>query len=102
MEINPRLSASSADAEVALVGAGPYALSLSAHLTGRGVEHEIFGEPMGGWTDHMPAGMKLKSEGCASNLSEPAGQHTLQHFCAEQGIEYGDWGVPVHIDTFIA
>jgi hypothetical protein len=84
-----------------VIGAGPYGLSLSAHLTQRGTEHEIFGEPMAGWTDHMPVGMVLKSEGCASNLSDPAGEHSLERYCAEQGLEYGDWGVPVPMETFV-
>jgi cation diffusion facilitator CzcD-associated flavoprotein CzcO len=87
---------------VALVGAGPYGLSLSAHLAASGVRHEIFGVPMGGWVEHMPVGMKLKSEGCASSLSDPSGEHSLGRFCAEHGVEYGDWGVPVDIDSFIA
>ena len=85
-----------------LIGAGPYGLSLSAHLTASGVRHEIFGEIMGGWVEHMPVGMKLKSEGCASSLSDPSGEHSLGRFCAEHGVEYGDWGVPVDIDSFIA
>ena len=85
-----------------MIGAGPYGLSLSAHLTASGVRHEIFGEIMGGWVEHMPVGMKLKSEGCASSLSDPSGEHSLGRFCAEHGVEYGDWGVPVDIDSFIA
>jgi FAD-dependent urate hydroxylase len=95
-------TASGTDTDVAVIGAGPYGLSLSAHLTASGVRHEIFGEIMGGWVEHMPEGMKLKSEGCASSLSDPSGEQSLGRFCAEHGIEYGDWGVPVDIDSFIA
>ncbi len=88
------------DTDVAVIGAGPYGLSISAHLSDRGVRHEIFGEPMDTWSAHMPAGMCLKSEGFASNLSDPRGECTLERFCAEEGIEYGELGVPVRLDTF--
>jgi cation diffusion facilitator CzcD-associated flavoprotein CzcO len=88
------------DTDVAVIGAGPYGLSISAHLSSRGVRHEIFGEPMDTWSVHMPAGMCLKSEGFASNLSDPRRECTLARFCAAEGIEYGDLGVPVRLDTF--
>ena len=55
---------------------------------------------MDSWLAHMPKGMKLKSDGFASNLSDPNGQLSLRKFCAERHIEYGDTGVPVHLDTF--
>ncbi len=88
------------DTDVAVIGAGPYGLSVSAQLSGRGVRHEIFGETMELWRSHMPAGMHLKSEGFASNLSDPAGEYTLERFCAESGIEYGEVAVPIRLDTF--
>jgi Pyridine nucleotide-disulphide oxidoreductase len=88
------------DTDVAVIGAGPYGLSISAHLTGRGISHEIFGTPMDTWRNHMPAGMYLKSEGFASNLSDPAGEHTLERFCRESGIEYERVALPIGLDTF--
>jgi len=57
---------------VAIVGAGPYGLSLAAHLAERGVEHRIIGTPMGNWEHHMPDGMFLKSEGLASSIDDLA------------------------------
>jgi predicted ATP-grasp superfamily ATP-dependent carboligase len=88
------------DTDVVVIGAGPYGLSIAAHFAARGIDHEIFGEPMDTWINHMPRGMCLKSEGFASNLSDPRGECTLARFCAEQGLEYGDVGVPVALDTF--
>lgn len=88
--------------DVAIVGAGPYGLSLAAHLQQAGVSFRIFGEPMHPWQTAMPAGMFLKSQGFASNLSDPAGTHTLEAFCASTGRPYKSYGLPVPLDTFIA
>lgn len=88
--------------QVAVIGAGPYGLSIAAHLRKRGVEHRIFGRPMDNWRDHMPEGMLLKSDGFASNLYDPEHEFTLERFCADQGIPYADMGLPVSIETFTA
>jgi FAD-dependent urate hydroxylase len=90
------------DVDVAIVGSGPYGLSIAAHLAAHGVDHRIFGRPMQAWQGHMPAGMFLKSEGFASNLSDPDGRLTLGAHCAEQGLEYGDYAVPVPLGTFVS
>jgi cation diffusion facilitator CzcD-associated flavoprotein CzcO len=88
--------------DVAIVGAGPYGLSLGAHLGAAGMPFREFGLPMQLWREHMPAGMFLKSQGFASNLSDPAGRHTLRAFCASTGREYADYGLPVSLETFVA
>ena len=88
--------------EVAIVGAGPYGLSLGAHLRAAGVPFRQFGLPMQLWRDTMPAGMFLKSQGFASNLSDPARRHTLRAFCASTGRDYADYGLPVPLETFVA
>lgn len=88
--------------EVAIVGAGPYGLSVAAHLASLGVRFRIFGSPMSVWRDHMPKGMHLKSEGFASSLSDPGSTFTLRHYCEQQSIRYGDVGEPVALSTFIA
>jgi len=88
--------------ETAIIGAGPYGLSIAAHFRKRGIPFRIFGRPMDTWFNHMPKGMMLKSDGFASNLYDPDSEYTLGHFCAEQGIEYGDTGIPVRLDTFNA
>ena len=84
----------------AIIGAGPYGLSIAAHFRSRGIPFRIFGRPMDSWRAHMPKGMLLKSDGFASNISDPDDQFTLGKFCAEQGIEYSDTGIPVRLDTF--
>jgi thioredoxin reductase len=84
-----------------IIGAGPYGLSIGAHLQHRGVPFRIFGRAMDSWTSHMPKGMMLKSDGFASNISDPNG-YTLGQFCAEKGIPYDDKGIPVKLETFAA
>jgi thioredoxin reductase len=88
--------------EVAIVGAGPYGLSLGAHLRKAGVSVRQFGLPMQLWRDFMPEGMFLKSQGFASNLSDPEHTHTLKAFCKKTGRPYADYGLPVPLDTFVA
>jgi len=86
----------------AIIGAGPYGLSVAAHLRRSGIPFRIFGRPMDSWVAHMPKGMMLKSDGFASNIYDPENAFTLGRFCAERGIEYGDAGVPVRLETFTA
>jgi cation diffusion facilitator CzcD-associated flavoprotein CzcO len=86
--------------DVAIVGAGPYGLSIAAHLAARGVRFRIFGPPMHAWRANMPLGMHLKSRGCASNLSAPARDHTLEQFCGSIGATYSDWEQPISGELF--
>ena len=86
--------------DVAIIGAGPYGLSVAAHLKAAGVRLRIFGRPMDTWLTQMPKGMRLKSEGFASSLSDPDSTFTLAEYCRQQKIPYSDIGLPVALDTF--
>ena len=88
--------------DIAIIGAGPYGLSIAAHLHQRQPSMRVFGSPMGSWRHHMPQGMLLKSEGFASDLYAPGAGFTLRQFCSERGLPYRDIGLPVPIETFIA
>ena len=89
--------------EVAVVGAGPYGLSLAAHLRGAGIETRVFGEPLGFWRHNMPSGMLIRSPWRATHLSDPAGALSLdayassggvdsgKHLSLEKFVAYGDW-----------
>ena len=92
----------STSTDIAIVGAGPYGLSIAAHLRSANVDHRIIGFPMKLWAEQMPKGMLLKSDGFGSNLYDPGSSFTLRSFCEEQGIEYADVGIPVHLETFCA
>jgi cation diffusion facilitator CzcD-associated flavoprotein CzcO len=86
---------------VAIIGTGPYGLSLAAHLQARGVEYRIFGKPMDMWRNHVPKGMMLKSDGFASNLSAPEPGATLKDYCSDRHIPYADKGFPVPVGDFV-
>ena len=88
--------------ELAIVGAGPYGLSIAAHFRHQGIPFRIFGRTMDSWLNHMPKGMMLKSDGFASNIYDPENAFTLHKFCAERHIEYADAGLPVRLETFSA
>jgi len=50
--------------DVAIIGAGPYGLSATAHLRKvKGLDVHTFGEPMSFWERNMPTGMLLRSVG---------------------------------------
>ena len=88
--------------DVVIIGAGPYGLSVAAHLRAAGVDYRHFGMPMHLWQAAMPKGMFLKSQGFASNLSDPAGTHTLEAFCQATGRPYASYGLPVPLDAFVS
>lgn len=85
--------------DVAIIGAGPYGLSIAAHLKARGVEFRIFGRPMQTWLTNMPKGMRLKSEGFASSLYDPESAFTIRRYCAGIGIPYADIDLPASLEA---
>jgi thioredoxin reductase len=87
--------------DVAIIGAGPYGLSIAAHLKKAGVPHRIFGVPMESWANSMPRGMALKSDGRSSDLADPDGIFSLKAYCESQGYPHDDtqWPIPVEIFT---
>jgi FAD-dependent urate hydroxylase len=67
--------------DVAILGAGPYGLSVAAHLRqSKFMDLRVLGEPMSFWERHMPAGMLLRSPRVASQISDPMGRLNLDAF----------------------
>ena len=87
--------------EVLIIGAGPYGLSISAHLRGLGVDHLIVGRPMSTWREHMPIGMYLKSEPYGSDMSSPQAGYDLAAYCRVRGVEGVDRGIPLSLERFL-
>jgi cation diffusion facilitator CzcD-associated flavoprotein CzcO len=86
--------------EIAIVGAGPYGLSLAAHLRAAGLPFRIIGRVMETWREQMPQGMLLKSDGFASDLSDPRGEFRLHRYCEEKELPYHATCIPVELSTF--
>jgi cation diffusion facilitator CzcD-associated flavoprotein CzcO len=90
------------DDSTVIIGAGPYGLSVAAHLRPAGRPVHVFGKTMELWKN-MPSGLCLKSVWSASSLSDPAGAYTLERYIAETGtprqepipqpffLNYTDW-----------
>ncbi len=90
------------ECDVAIIGAGPYGLSIAAHLGKTRLSFRIFGRPMQSWREQMPQGMLLKSEGFATRLYDPDESFTLRHYCEENQLPYADIGLPVPCEQFVA
>ena len=88
--------------DITIVGAGPYGLSIAAHLQGRGLDFRVIGSPMCNWKTNMPKGMLLKSAGFASNLYAPDRAFSLGEYCRDHGIRYEDVDFPIPVETFYA
>jgi hypothetical protein len=88
--------------DIVVIGAGPYGLSIAAHLRARGMDFRIFGMPMETWRLHMPKGMRLKSDGFASSLYDPGDQFPLARYCEKEGLPYADLGLPIPLETFVS
>jgi lysine/ornithine N-monooxygenase len=88
--------------DVAIVGSGPYGLSVAAHLRdSRSVR--TFGELMQTWRTRMPPDMRLRSDWNETSLSAPRGAGTIDRWAATTGepreepiplqkfLRYADW-----------
>lgn len=84
------------DAHV-VIGAGPYGLSVAAHLKSRGLQTRIFGKTMEFWEQMSPQ-MYLKSSWSALNISDPRRAYSLPRYAQAVGMEKQE---PVALQTFL-
>ncbi len=91
----------STDLDIAVIGAGPYGLSIAAHLRAKGHSYRVFGNSMESWRKFMPTGMILKSEPFASNLWDPDRRFTFTRYCTAQRIPYQPVGEPLSLALFL-
>jgi hypothetical protein len=85
--------------DVAILGAGPYGLSATAHLrTVKGLDVHTFGEPMSFWERNMPKGMLLRSGWEASQIADPNRSLTMEEYQAQSSTHFSS---PVPLDSFV-
>ena len=87
--------------QVLIIGAGPFGLSISAHLSRLGADHVIVGRPMDTWRAHMPVGMLMKSEPYASEIAAPQRGYDVSAYCRSYGFDYVDRVGPLTLERFL-
>lgn len=87
--------------EVCIIGAGPFGLSISAHLSALGTDHLIVGRPMDTYRSRVPEGMLMKSEPYASTIASPDGSYDVAAYCKASGLEYVDRIGPLTLERFV-
>src|ERR1700742_4869148 len=88
--------------DVLVIGAGPFGLSISAHLRHRGIEHTIVGRPMDTWRAHMPLGLFLKSEPYGSVISSATRGYDIATYSRLHGFDdYVDRVGPLSLERFL-
>ncbi len=99
-------------AETIIIGAGPYGLSLAAHLAARNIPHRIFGRPMQFWSQIAAAGGEryLKSFCFGTDIATPIPGYSFADYSRPRGLEtfepcsikdfagYGLWFQQKHVD----
>jgi hypothetical protein len=87
--------------DTTIIGAGPYGLSISAHLSDAGVPHQVLGEPMLAWRNFMPPGMLMRSEAFASDLYAPHAGYRLEDYCRLMHLPYAPIGMRLPLERFV-
>jgi cation diffusion facilitator CzcD-associated flavoprotein CzcO len=81
--------------DVAVIGAGPFGLSVAAHLGDRA---RVFGTPMQTWRTRMPPDMLMRSAWEETSLSAAGGAGTIDEWAAATGEEKVE---PLPLQTFL-
>ena len=82
--------------DVAVVGAGPFGLSIAAHLAHRRVR--VFGRPMQTWRTRMPPDMRLRSDWDHTSLSAPGDRGSIDVWSRATGEPREE---PIPLPTFL-
>jgi FAD-dependent urate hydroxylase len=82
--------------DIAVIGAGPYGLSVAAHLAGRSVR--TFGAPMETWRTRMPPYMFLRSDWEETSLAAPGNLGSIDRWARIAGEEREE---PIPLQKFL-
>ncbi|MCE7552978.1 FAD-dependent oxidoreductase [Streptomyces thermodiastaticus] len=99
--VRERASSGRPGLPVVVVGAGPYGLSVAAHLRAARVPVRVFGEVMGSWRHAMATGMFLKSTPNAVDLSVPEPGGRLADFLQVHGEPELTVRTPIPCEVFV-
>ncbi|MEK7628876.1 MAG: NAD(P)-binding domain-containing protein [Patescibacteria group bacterium] len=83
---------------IAIIGAGPFGLSLAARLEKAAVPYLIFGRPFDAWI-RMPQGLLLRTKLNAG--FDPFGDRSFRVFIEEHEVDIGDGTQPIPRELFI-
>lgn len=81
--------------DVAVIGAGPFGLSIAAQL---GARARMYGKPMQTWRERMPPDMLLRSAWEETSLSAPGGAGTIDAWARDRDEERAE---PIPLQTFL-
>jgi FAD-dependent urate hydroxylase len=87
--------------EVLIIGAGPFGLSIAAHLRAAGIGHRVVGRPMDTWKAHMPPGMMLRSEPYGSDMASPREGYDVAAYSRLHSLDYQHRLGPLSIERFL-
>ena len=82
--------------DVAVIGAGPYGLSIAAHLGARAVDFRIFGQPLIFWRRMLPT-INLKSPDFGTNIYTPEAGNSFIEWCDVRGLSRAE---PIPMSRF--
>lgn len=72
--------------DIAIIGAGPYGISIGAHAEKENLNYKVFGLPMQFWKVKMPPEMFIRTLIEYTGLSDPNNKYTIAAFAKEKGI----------------
>jgi lysine/ornithine N-monooxygenase len=70
--------------DLAIIGSGPYGISLAAHAQETGLDYKLFGYPMDFWQNKMPPEMFIRTKLNFLGLSDPHDRFTLEAYQQEK------------------
>lgn len=73
--------------DIAIIGSGPYGISLAAHAVANGLSYTLLGYPMDFWKSTMPQDMFIRTPYEFIQFSDPHDAFTMTRFSDETGVE---------------
>lgn len=85
--------------DVLIIGAGPFGISLAAHVQDLGLDYLMVGKPMAFWKNNMPKGMYLRS--AYDWHLDVSGKDTIEAYLKTKGLTPHDV-MPLSLDFYLS